>query len=301
MYRNLVSGLASIVCVAALGACAADEEATGTFELDLVGQAPSGNTYVLRDAEITVTQVSTGNTRVFRTDGDGDTTRFRADVLPGDYTVQLAPGWHLHLQGNGVPAAAVLTSPNPASASITSGGTTRVLLQFTVGGDGVVLDSGNLDIEVGVDEPAEGSIGYRQDSGSGYYYSPGYLDGFRVDLAGDATLLRLGIIGGYNGSQCKIALYRDNVDSPGALVAETSVTLNGRTEPSVTPTELTRGRYWLATVCDYSPVINGSPSERVDARRIAQSFYSPLPSSFPSAHQTVSLIAPNVYAVVDFH
>jgi len=301
MYRNVVSGLVSIVCVAALGACAADEDPTGTFELDLVGQAPSGNVYVLQNAEITVTQVSTGNARVFRTDGDGDTRRFHANVLPGDYTVQLAPGWRLYLQGTGTPSPAALTSPNPTSVSITSGGTSRVALQFTVGGDGVVLDSGNLDIEVDVDEPVEGSIGFRQDFGSQYYFAPGYLDAFRVDLAGDATLLRLGIIGSYNGSSCKIGLYRDNIDSPGALVAETSMTLGGQVENSVAPTELTRGRYWLATVCDYSPVINGSSSQRVDARRIPLSYYSPLPSSFPGAHQTVSQIAPNVYAVVDFH
>jgi hypothetical protein len=302
MYRQLVSGLVTSACVAvALGACAADEEATGTFELDLVGQAPSGNTYVLSNAEITVTQVSTGNARVFRTDGDGDTRRFHADVLPGDYTVQLAPGWRLYLQGSAVPAAAVLTSPNPASASITSGGTTRVALQFTVGGDGVTLDSGNLDIEVGVDEPAEGSIGNRQSLYTTYYYGSDYLFGYRVDLAGDATLLRFGTVGSSNGSQCKIGLYRDSIDSPGALVAQSEPSyLGGQNEVAITPVELTRGRYWLMTVCNGSPYLWGA-SQYIPMRRISLPFGSPLPQTFPSTHEATSTAAVAVYAVVDFH
>ena len=305
MYRQVVSALASICVAAALGACAVDEEAAGTVELDLVGQAPSGNVYVLRNAEITVTELRSGNMRIFRSEDDVNAARFRAHLLTGDYTAQLAPGWRLdqRTSGGDRPAPAVqLASPNPASFTVSAGATTRVALRFIVGGDGVTLEAGDLDIEVEVAEPAVGSIGHREDLGSGAAVTPHYLIGQRFDLAADAALLRLGHIGQLGGGMCRFAMYRDNLDTPGALVVATpEMIVSGRTEVAFDSIELPRGRSWLMTNCSDFQQFSMAPTARVETRQVSHPFYATLPSTFPADHEIVLHSPINLYAIVDFH
>lgn len=126
--------------------------AAGTIAIALVGTAPSGISYRLRDATITVQ--GPGSTRVWNTEDAPDQTTLSADVAAGDYTALLADGWRLERidAGSATPVSAVLVSDNPARFTVAAGQRTAVPLHFQVAGDDVDL-TGGYDITLTVDDP----------------------------------------------------------------------------------------------------------------------------------------------------
>lgn len=143
-----------VVSSAALTACTGPlpGPATGTITLDLVGTAPSGRSYRLRDATITVQ--GPGPVQVWNTEDTPDRTSLSADVVIGDYTALLADGWRLErIDGaSAIPVVAELLSDNPARFTVFEHERTGVPLRFRVQGDDVDMTQG-YDITVAVEEP----------------------------------------------------------------------------------------------------------------------------------------------------
>jgi hypothetical protein len=125
--------------------------ATGTISLALVGSAPSGTVYRLRDAMITVH--GPDSNKVWNTEDAPDQTTLSADVVPGDYTALLADGWRIErLDGaTATPVTATRVSDNPARFRVIGGQRTAVPLRFLVDDEEVDLTQG-YDLSVTVDE-----------------------------------------------------------------------------------------------------------------------------------------------------
>ena len=126
--------------------------AMGTITLDLVGTAPSGRSYRLRHATITVQ--GPGSVQVWNTEDAPDQPSLSANVVIGDYTALLADGWHLErLDGaSAMQVAAELVSDNPARFTVFDHERTAVPLRFRVQ-DGEVDMTQGYDITVEVEEP----------------------------------------------------------------------------------------------------------------------------------------------------
>jgi hypothetical protein len=143
-----------VASTAALTACTGPlpGPAMGTVTLDLVGTAPSGRSYRLRDATITVQ--GPGSVKVWNTEDAPDQTSLSADVVIGDYTARLADGWRLErIDGSAAtPVAAELVSDNPVQFTVFDHERTGVPLRFRVQGDEVDMTQG-YDISVEVEEP----------------------------------------------------------------------------------------------------------------------------------------------------
>jgi len=144
----------SIASLSATACVDADGSDLGTVSLNLVGQAPSGTVYRLRDAVIDVTGPSYSQT--WNTEDDPDRTSLSADVAVGDYQAELAAGWRLERLAPPDPPVTVdatLLSDNPLPFTVSAGARTRVPLRFRVEDGVVALDQG-YDIEIDVEEPA---------------------------------------------------------------------------------------------------------------------------------------------------
>jgi hypothetical protein len=203
MTSTRLLALLLVASSAALTACTGPlpGPTTGTITLDLVGTAPSGRSYRLRDATITVQ--GPGAVKVWNTEDAPDQTSLSADVAVGDYTALLADGWRLErIDGaSATPVAAVLVSANPAQFAVAAHQRTAVPLRFRVDGDEVDMTQG-YDITIVVDEPSPpvmavlnggdpGSVPPRQPSITVY---PADGDGDRSPLrtiAGPNTTLQL--------------------------------------------------------------------------------------------------------------
>src|SRR5690349_11501889 len=100
MQRSLALLAAAVLGTAA---CADSNDDLGQIDLSLVGQAPSGAQYRLRDAVLTIDGPS--GVRTFRTEDDPTRTQINARLLSGAYTLQVAPGWRLErvVPGGGQP------------------------------------------------------------------------------------------------------------------------------------------------------------------------------------------------------
>ena len=298
---HLVTRLVSAAClVAALGACAAEEEDLGTVDVNLVGQAPSGTVYVLRHAEITVTGAS--GTMVFRTDDDVERTRLSADVVTGSYTAAVSPGWQL-LRRNGTvetPVVATLTSPNPAQFNVTANASTSVELRFSVSGETVPLEHGSFDITIGIDEPTLSTVGYSQPLPTTHTWSSGYVFAESIDIAAPTRLRRFGYIGGDVGPSCRFGVYNDSGDAPNTLLAAYGPTVvqSDRVELDGPSTVLPAGRYWLAGFCDSNVTLRGTDTFTHTLRYIPWPIGSTLPDVFGSSFAHVSA-ALNMYLVVE--
>jgi cysteine-rich repeat protein len=134
MRSASVSGVLAAAVVATLfPACVdSDADSTGTLSVNLVGQAPSGAVYRLRDATIVVQGPT--STKFWFTEDDPDRTSLSANVVAGDYSAVLQPGWRLErVEGpSTTTVAAEVVSPNPVQFSVAALALTTVPLQFRV-------------------------------------------------------------------------------------------------------------------------------------------------------------------------
>ena len=161
--RSVNSHVRTILLLAAagsagLGGCAADGEPdTGTVSLNLVGQAPSGTIYRLRDAVVTVT--GPGSTQVFNTEDDPNRTSLSANVATGDYAALLSPGFRVErIQGmSATTVDAELITPNPATFTVFAEQRTTVPLRFRVAAEDVDMAQG-YDIVLEIEEVSAGSL-----------------------------------------------------------------------------------------------------------------------------------------------
>jgi hypothetical protein len=146
------------IAIAALllgSACTPDEtgDETGIIQVALTGQAPSGTVYRLRQANLVV--AGPGVTRILSTEEDPDQPVIRTELPPGAYTLTVPTGWYLERRtadGSHQRVLAELTSPNPAPFAIAADVETRLTLRFLAGADDVALGSGDLAIDIGIDE-----------------------------------------------------------------------------------------------------------------------------------------------------
>ena len=142
-----------LLLVASLGAgcVAVDDDRLGTIGLELVGQAPSGTVYRLRDAVITVQGPT--STTIWNTEDAPDRTSLSANVVVGDYSASVQDGWRLErLDGSlATPVAAQLASDNPVLFAVTALQRTSVPLQFRVNAEVVDMSQG-YDVVVTVQE-----------------------------------------------------------------------------------------------------------------------------------------------------
>lgn len=135
-----------------LSACAT-QDSTGQVELSLTGTSPSGRTYRLRDAELTVT--GDNGSVVFHTEDDPTRSQITQRLDIGNYNLQLTPGWRLERlrpNGTGETVVATLISPDPLPFVITANTFTPVVVQFKTDGEVVPLAQGDLGISIGVED-----------------------------------------------------------------------------------------------------------------------------------------------------
>jgi hypothetical protein len=139
--------------IAAAGACSSDGAATvpgGEVRLALTGRSTTGTVYRLRDAQLTIAPAGI----VLSTEDDPDREILSAELDPGLYTIDLAPGWRLERFANGVatPVVAVVTSALPIAFDVAAGQATPVRLRFRADGDDVVTGPGSVDVGIDVDD-----------------------------------------------------------------------------------------------------------------------------------------------------
>jgi len=152
--RNItLCGLFSLAALAPLAAChGSTTDDTGTVQLNLVGQSPTGNVYRLRHGNLVVQ--GPASTTFWDTEGDPDTTVLSENVVAGAYSMFLEGGWFLEKvasDGTAAPVDATLTSPNPLFFDVYSGSRTIVPLHFHVGDGDVDMGQG-YDVVIEVDD-----------------------------------------------------------------------------------------------------------------------------------------------------
>jgi hypothetical protein len=119
--------------------------------MGVAGQDVDGNYYRLRSALI---DVSGPSFLTLDTASNPATTEYlTADVVAGDYTLQLQPGWWVEqwdpFSDTTVPVGAYLVSENPAQATVNELSTTIVTYTFYVEGVGPIsLGEGDLAVNV---------------------------------------------------------------------------------------------------------------------------------------------------------
>lgn len=155
--RSGVSSGVSVFIAAVVGsvlfpACVdSSKDSLGTVDLKLLGQAPSGTVYRLRDAIITVQGPT--SMQVWNTEDDPNRTSLSADVEVGDYSALLSAGWRLErvegLNTQTVPAE--LASANPLPFTVAALARTSVPLRFRAFNEEIDLGQG-YDIVLGVEE-----------------------------------------------------------------------------------------------------------------------------------------------------
>lgn len=184
--------------------CAGDDtraqEPLGNVEMNLVGQAPSGNVYRLRSGLVYVDGPEANV--LFDTEDDPDLPSLSATVPAGDYTSFLEQGWYLErldVEGTAQPVEAELLSPNPDAFTVAEDLNTQVVLRFRAGEDEVVIDDGSFDIVLDVEEaqsPLSDCLSGESGSGRdcGWSLAPGF-EGASC-TPGEDTVIGCGCSGG---------------------------------------------------------------------------------------------------------
>lgn len=125
------------------------DSATGTLRLPVV--TPDG-VYRLRQAIFVIT-ASNGATVTLDGDADASANELRADLEPGNYTIELRNGWsleHLDEGGAATVVAGALLSPNPTSFEVRHRRTSDVVYSFGSDEGTVSFGSGTAAISIDV-------------------------------------------------------------------------------------------------------------------------------------------------------
>ncbi|HMG20510.1 MAG TPA: hypothetical protein VK607_04305 [Kofleriaceae bacterium] len=138
------------VVVAACARPGGSEPASGTLVINLIGSAPDGNQYMLRNATITVT--GPDSVQVFHTEDQLFRESLSANVPAGDYSALLDAGWRLErlVPFGSVEVNAELASDNPLQFTVDFGRTV-VPLRFRTNIGEIDLSQG-YDIVLDVEE-----------------------------------------------------------------------------------------------------------------------------------------------------
>jgi DNA-binding beta-propeller fold protein YncE len=150
--------------------------------VNLVGQAASGTVYRLRDATVTVT--GPDSTQVFHTEDDPNRTSLSANVVIGDYSALLSPGFRIE-RIRGTTATTIdaeLISPNPSAFAVLPEQRTTVPLRFRVDAEEVDMAQG-YDVVLEIDEVANHGLVVANFLGNN-------VEVFATDANGDAAPLR---------------------------------------------------------------------------------------------------------------
>jgi hypothetical protein len=189
---RIVSRHVNIVWLSALlgvmgGCLGSPEDSLGTVNVNLVGRAPSGATYRLRNAIITVTGAAPA--KVWNTEDEPDQTSLSANVATGDYVALLQDGWRLdRVEGTvATPVWAELTSANPVQFTVSAEQRTVVPLQFRVDAEPVDMAQG-YDIVIAVQDPRSPVVGVLSEVSPETFW-PG-ITMYPSDSSGDQVPLR---------------------------------------------------------------------------------------------------------------
>lgn len=150
---KLSLGMSALLFLGCSSDGAPEQEPLGNVEMNLVGQAPSGNVYRLRYGLVWVDGAEASV--FFDTESDPDGASLSATVPAGDYTSYLEPGWQLERlfpEGTTEFVEAELLSPNPDEFAVVEDENTQVALRFRAGDDEVVIDDGSFEIVLDVEE-----------------------------------------------------------------------------------------------------------------------------------------------------
>ncbi|MGA2547583.1 MAG: caspase family protein [Rectinemataceae bacterium] len=129
-----------------------------------------------------------------------------------------------------------------------------------------------------------------------------YLLGWKIAVR-SGILVKVGIISKGPGSDIRMALYDDNGDYPGKLVASTSATLppeGGRSEIPIGPVGLPAGGYWLMVQYAKATNILADTSGKRDKQiyYISLTDKDSLPSNYPSGAMNFKGFQVNYYLVM---
>ena len=152
MRSGVSTFIAAVVGSILFPACVeSGKDSVGTVDLKLVGQAPSGAVYRLRDATITVQGPT--SMQVWNTEDDPSRTTLSANVEVGDYSALLGPGWRLErVEGqNAQTVPSELSSSNPSQFTVAAQARTSVPLRFRAFNEEIDLGQG-YDLVLGVEE-----------------------------------------------------------------------------------------------------------------------------------------------------
>src|SRR5687767_9289975 len=149
---SIVSALSGSVFIATalLGACSSSSDTAelGQVDLSLIGRAPSGAVYRLRDAQLAIRPTG----QLFNTADDPNRPVLSIELDPGNYALDLLDGWRLErVDASGaVTVPATLISPDPQPFTIVSDEITALSLRFRV--DGGAIGTGGLDVTLEIEE-----------------------------------------------------------------------------------------------------------------------------------------------------
>ena len=160
--RRICLCATSIALVSSFLGCAEESPTPmGSIGLALVGQAPSGARYRLREGSIVV--AGPVSSQYFDTELDPDRVALSARVPVGDYRAFLQDGWYLErLDPSGAVRIedAEYVSSNPVEFMVAANRRSVVPLRFRVGDEPIDMTEGDFDIIIEVEEgePSAGDI-----------------------------------------------------------------------------------------------------------------------------------------------
>jgi hypothetical protein len=149
------------VLLFALSACSAssnhgDPGALGTLRLSLRGTGPSGASFRLTGGHFAIDGAQSAT---LETDSDPDAVQLTHTLVPGDYSITLANGWvlqKLDASGTWGAVSAKLVSDNPLAFSIAAATTTDVRFVFRTASGPVVVEPGQVNVGIEIEEPDAG-------------------------------------------------------------------------------------------------------------------------------------------------
>lgn len=125
--------------------------------MGVLGEDADGNLYRLRDGTFSIANAATLVEVVGTEDFGEPVDGIEVEVSSGTYDVQLEDGWRMErwdsMTGSSEDVVAVLTSDNPAQATVLDETTSRVAFRFFIDGSGPV-DMGGAGIEIDIDPSA---------------------------------------------------------------------------------------------------------------------------------------------------